>query len=437
MKSSKHKIIIIISATVVVLSIAVMVAIVVSSNSPSRRLKQQLDLGNRYLSELNYEQAIAAYEEALAIDPKSADAYAGLLEASIQSGDMEGAISVRVRAGENLQDTTELDERLVSGAFSYAQEAAQQNNSEAALRILEDTRAAVGDEAWNEAGVSADETYEAMREVVPKWLVSSITYYNVYDWADNVGGIANRAIFEYNEDGLLMKTYNEPAADSRGEKYQIIYEYDQSEKLIKESRTTDADYGNYEYVYEYDSSGKKIRQTGRRDGWQGETDIDETFEYDAEGKLIRSRMLDTVTGEEYISEYDPYGEVIRTTFHNGVNDYYTWGGIRESTGHERLKDAEVYYFGVIDASSDAYAAAGDYGAWKYDERGRKVIDASAGSDGFWEINIYEYDDEDRIINATHESEYPDEDGNRINTARKLADYEYMLNPRYAALFGDH
>ena len=63
-------------------------------NSPSKRLSRQLDLGNRYLEEQNYEQAIVEFDKAIAIDPMSVDAYLGKVQAYESMGDEEKAIEV-------------------------------------------------------------------------------------------------------------------------------------------------------------------------------------------------------------------------------------------------------------------------------------------------------------------------------------------------------
>ena len=41
------------------------------NHAPAQRLSRQLDLGQRYLSELNYEAAVAAFTKAIAIEPRS------------------------------------------------------------------------------------------------------------------------------------------------------------------------------------------------------------------------------------------------------------------------------------------------------------------------------------------------------------------------------
>lgn len=53
--------------------------------------QEQYDLGVRYLSEGNYEEAIIAFTAAIEIDPKNAEAYIGLADVYIQQGEYEKA----------------------------------------------------------------------------------------------------------------------------------------------------------------------------------------------------------------------------------------------------------------------------------------------------------------------------------------------------------
>ena len=76
-------------------------------NSSTNRLSRQLDLGNRYLEEQNYEQAIVEFDKAIAIDPMSVDAYLGKAEAYIGMGDLQSALDT-LQAGYDLTG----DERL-------------------------------------------------------------------------------------------------------------------------------------------------------------------------------------------------------------------------------------------------------------------------------------------------------------------------------------
>lgn len=55
--------------------------------------QEQYDLGIRLLSEGNYEEAILAFQAAIQIDPKKADAYLGLADVYLQMGDQNSAQS--------------------------------------------------------------------------------------------------------------------------------------------------------------------------------------------------------------------------------------------------------------------------------------------------------------------------------------------------------
>ncbi len=71
----------IIAGVTALIMIALAITLIVYSNTPSQRLHKQLRLGERYLAELDYEQAVEAYLAALEIDPKDEDAIDGLYHA--------------------------------------------------------------------------------------------------------------------------------------------------------------------------------------------------------------------------------------------------------------------------------------------------------------------------------------------------------------------
>lgn len=55
--------------------------------SSGRELRKQLDLGRKYLNELNYEQAIDSFAKAIEIDPMNAEAFGGMSDACIGMAD--------------------------------------------------------------------------------------------------------------------------------------------------------------------------------------------------------------------------------------------------------------------------------------------------------------------------------------------------------------
>ena len=63
-------------------------------NANAKKIQEQLNLGERYLTALQYEQAIAAYQAVIDIDPKNVDAYLGLAEVYIARGEYDMAVDI-------------------------------------------------------------------------------------------------------------------------------------------------------------------------------------------------------------------------------------------------------------------------------------------------------------------------------------------------------
>lgn len=105
----------IIIGVVILLIVAVVATLVIkgiSAESSERKLQENLDLGERYLQELDYEQAIAAYMAVIEIDPKNIDAYLGLADVYVAMGDYDQAVEVlgtapEVSAHEKVKDKIE------------------------------------------------------------------------------------------------------------------------------------------------------------------------------------------------------------------------------------------------------------------------------------------------------------------------------------------
>ena len=102
-----------------------------SQNQEAQR-QEQYDLGIRYLSEGNYEEAIIAFTTAIEIDPKMSETYLALGNLYIELGDYEAAAKILEQGVSNTNDTSlqellddvkklvSIDfDNLVSDAFSY------------------------------------------------------------------------------------------------------------------------------------------------------------------------------------------------------------------------------------------------------------------------------------------------------------------------------
>lgn len=103
MKKGK-KILIFIVSIIVILLITTNGFLVFYLNSPSMKAKEQLELAQNYLLDLEYEQAVAAFDLVIELDPKNIDAYLGLAEAYLQMGKPEKALRTLQRGYDETED---------------------------------------------------------------------------------------------------------------------------------------------------------------------------------------------------------------------------------------------------------------------------------------------------------------------------------------------
>ena len=101
MKNKKKKVCLLV---VVIVIIAIIAGLILYKNSDAVMVRKQLDLGQKYLSELEYDQAVAAYEIAIEIEPMNVDAYLGLADAYIGKGDYEAAVRALQKGYDLTQD---------------------------------------------------------------------------------------------------------------------------------------------------------------------------------------------------------------------------------------------------------------------------------------------------------------------------------------------
>ena len=75
-------------------SFAMIIVLVSCANVQKSDWQDLLDLGQKYLLDGDYEQAIIEFNKVIEIEPKNVDAYLGLAEAYVAAGDYDSAISV-------------------------------------------------------------------------------------------------------------------------------------------------------------------------------------------------------------------------------------------------------------------------------------------------------------------------------------------------------
>ena len=96
--------------------------------------QEQYDLGVRYLSEGNYQEAILTFSAAIEIDPKRAPAYVGRGDAYAKSGETEEHLSA---AKADYEKAIELDESSAEAYLGLADVYIRQGDVEKAMEILQ------------------------------------------------------------------------------------------------------------------------------------------------------------------------------------------------------------------------------------------------------------------------------------------------------------
>ena len=100
------------------LTLALVLGLAACAKAPT--WEEQYDLGVKYLSEGNYQEAIIAFTAAIEIDPKQPEAYLKAAEAYAASGDSESAIAILTRGVDATGDTGLSDylEKLQAGPLT-------------------------------------------------------------------------------------------------------------------------------------------------------------------------------------------------------------------------------------------------------------------------------------------------------------------------------
>ena len=75
----------------IIFILALVGILLIGCKSKEARVQEQLDLGSKYMAELDYESAIVALNKAIKIDPKNVDAYKMLAEVYEKSGRLDDA----------------------------------------------------------------------------------------------------------------------------------------------------------------------------------------------------------------------------------------------------------------------------------------------------------------------------------------------------------
>ena len=249
--------------------------------------QEQYDLGIRYLSEGNYEEAIIAFTAAIEIEPKQAAAYLGMAEVYIAQNDFDAARAILEQGYEATGDESlrERLEELDSGTFSdYRGRTRKESGYDGGgnlvwYRIYEYPE----DKAYEVTSYDAEgnQTGRAYCARADGHQIATVTMS-----ADT--GVVTQSLQEFDANGNCVKnTYYTAAGELE---YYSIYTYDAAGNQTRsESFNPDGSYRGG-YINEYDAAGHRIKsQSVLSDGTLGGYN---EWSYDNQGRQVENRVYD-------------------------------------------------------------------------------------------------------------------------------------------------
>lgn len=284
--------------------------------------QEQYDLGIRYLSEGNYEEAIIAFTAAIEVDPKRAEAYVGRGDAYVLSGETEEHLTA---AQVDYEKAIELDETNVEAYLGLADVHIRQGNYDEALQVLKNALSKTKNNqsildkiAEIESGNIVDSAGK-IRRLSTFDDNGNLIWYHTYDYdeygqesaidAFDGSGILSGHIDVTQDTGMWGYSYD------TGEMTQGIYEYDEKGRMSKVTLSEPGGPPTSYVVCEYGTGGDYRQSQYNIDGaLTGYTD------YDYEnGNMVEYRSYDT-EGELYyrgVRNYDSDGNLVKQSSFNG------------------------------------------------------------------------------------------------------------------------
>ncbi len=384
--------------------------LIVTGRGTDQKLSDLLALGEKYLSELDYEQAIAAYRQAIEIDPRCEDAYLALADIYVAMEDYEAAREV-LEEGVSRTGAEALSAQLAQVQESYGaqwQEGKPVEGAEASAGSADaDTSLENGADEdgiiYYEDGTYGKTEYDTDGNPVRENIYyedGTLYRYLIYTYENGVVKVTF-----YNWDGTLdYWEIREQAADTgwgkitrydeNGELEQVS-EYDENGILRREIWY----YSNGDiYENEYDGEGNPVKSVSYRDGgvMTGSQEYDSRgnklneymydnngnrwgyeYEYDEEDRRIRETTINSDGSIDGIllSEYDERGNCIRNTTCDGD------GTVRSSTVHEYGDDSRDGEGAVKSTIYHADGTINYYIIWQHNESGQVIDGTYYNADG--------------------------------------------------------
>lgn len=339
MNNKKSKIAIIILTIIAALAVVgvIILLLIKNANSPEKFLS----LGQKYLEDSNYEEAIAAFEKTLKVDPVNTDAYIGMADAYIGMEDyenareiLENALSVlkenkaKKSAVKAIEKKLEEVEKLIKNEYVLVQEFKCSGLNKKGICPVQVTNYVYGengkvmyeyqenanldtsvDQTDYLLGLTNDEIFslptKSGNSLVDLYSTdekgrsiysSYYGHYFSYDGEDGYSRIYSKSPRNYQ----FNKNDNGDITEITGENTYLKFTEPVKYDDLFDNKYGHIDYSNYDYVYYY-YPDDKVSLNEAENGLFNIKEIN-TCKYDDSGKILSINHIYYKT-----SEYDEYG----------------------------------------------------------------------------------------------------------------------------------
>lgn len=346
--------------------------------------QEQYDLGIRYLSEQNYNEAILAFTAAIEVDPNQPELYIGRAQAYIASGETEENLAAALADYEKAKELGYTDADLWLGmADIYI----RQGDYDKALEILQEGLEATGGDADIQAKIDELESGTITDSEGKERKVSSY---------DGEGNLIWFYEYRYAPDGTPVEAFYQDFYRNASGTIPIILEENYSQTITPitmrdmdsdgkttigyHQKTTSTDNGKLrilsDYTYLYDGT------------FYGGT----TYQYETSGdntiEILCTLNKDSTIYEKRVMKIDPDGKTISSSVYDGDGTLLT-KTTYEYNEHGKLISGNTYDHNKVLISIDN---------WEYDDNDRQVLWICYNADGsIYHKTVTEYFEDERFI----------------------------------------
>ena len=292
---------------VVVAIVVVVMATVGGSKNPYDR---HMELAQRYLDDLQYEQAIAEYKAAIEIEPKNEEAYLALADIYVQQGDYEAALDI---LNQGLEQTESGELKMRAETVSRQYEAAQALQAE---QVRKEEQLAREAEEERENEEKEREEAERAKEIAYSQHMEAAKQYIM---EENYG----QALKEY-EAALELYPDRADVYLAMAELYVQMEDFETAWKVLKQGITKTNDERLENYLHEIRAGKTETLHTN-----DGKTIINY---YGDNGNIETKIVYDANGMVSSIAEFNANGNMMKLTQYSDgeielIREYYEGGKV--------------------------------------------------------------------------------------------------------------